>query len=113
MYVYILKCSDKSYYTGVTNDIEKRLAEHQSGAIDSSYTFWRRPVSLVFYEKFPTPMAAINFEKQVKGWTRAKKEALIANNWDKLKDLARCLNESSHKNVPFGTLEKGSKSEIS
>ena len=107
MYVYILKCNDNSYYTGVTNNIERRLAEHQSGINETCYTYKRRPVILMFFEKFPTPMAAICFEKQVKGWTRSKKEALIANNWDKLHKLAKCENSTSHKNhnPPFDSAQ--------
>ncbi len=103
MYVYILKCRDKSYYTGVTNNLERRLAEHQSGEVISCYTFKRRPVKLVFYQKFQTPKEAILFEKQVKGWSRAKKEALIESNWESLHKLAKCLNDSSHENYksPF------------
>ena len=103
MYVYILKCNDKSYYTGVTNNLERRLAEHQSGEVMSCYTFKRRPISLVFYQKFQTPKEAILFEKKVKGWTRAKKEALIESNWERLHQLAKCLNSTSHENYksPF------------
>ena len=100
MYVYIIKCNDKSYYTGVTNNLERRLAEHQHGEVMSCYTFKRRPVQLVFYEKFQTPTEAIHFEKKIKGWTRAKKEALISQNWEQLHELARCKNETSHKNQP-------------
>lgn len=98
MYVYILKCNNNSYYTGVTSNLEQRLNEHESGINTGCYTHKRRPLELVFFEKFATPMAAIQFEKKIKGWTRAKKEALIASNWDKLHELARCMNSTSHKN---------------
>ena len=97
-FVYILKCSDDSYYTGVTNDLDRRLYEHQSGYRQGSYTHDRRPVELVFFEVFYDIRQAIAFEKQVKGWTRKKKEALIERNWDKIKELAQCRNETSHKN---------------
>jgi putative endonuclease len=96
-YVYILKCSDLSYYTGITNDLERRLNEHQSGFYRAAFTYERRPVELVFYEEFNDPRCAIEFEKQVKGWCRKKKEALISQNWDKLKELSECRNKSSHK----------------
>ncbi|MCF6212441.1 MAG: GIY-YIG nuclease family protein [Flavobacteriaceae bacterium] len=96
-YVYILECSDKSYYTGITNNIERRLVEHKLGLQKDSYTFVRRPLKLVFCTDFLDPNQAIAFEKQVKGWTRAKKEAIINDNWDKLKALAECKNETSHK----------------
>ena len=96
-YVYILKCADKSYYTGITNNIERRLIEHKSGTQKDSYTYTRRPIKLVFCTDFLDPNQAIAFEKQVKGWTRAKKEAIINDEWDKLKILATCKNRTSHK----------------
>ncbi|MBI2269816.1 MAG: GIY-YIG nuclease family protein [Bacteroidetes bacterium] len=96
--VYIVKCSDDSYYTGVTNNIDRRLNEHNCGHSPSSYTSSRRPVELVFYEIFDRPLEAIDFEKKLKGWSRAKKEALINSNWDKLKHHAICKNETSHLN---------------
>ncbi len=97
-YVYILKCSDNSYYTGITNNVERRFAEHQSGLNPDCYTFSRRPLELVFAEYFTSPKQAIAFEKQVKGWTRAKKEALIAGDWNKIKTLSQCANVSHSKN---------------
>lgn len=96
-YVYILKCSDSSYYTGITNDIERRLQEHENGNNHDSYTFSRRPVKLVFYEEFDNPDLAIEYEKKIKGWTRKKKEALINENWNDLKKLSECRNKTSHK----------------
>ena len=80
--VYILRCSDGTYYTGLTSDLDKRLHEHESGAVLKSYTFSRRPVHLEWAREFPTYDEAINFERQVKGWSRAKKEALIKDDWD-------------------------------
>ena len=70
MYVYILECSDHSLYTGVTNDIDRRVEEHQYGENKEAYTYSRRPVKLVYSEFFIDPTDAINFEKQIKGWTR-------------------------------------------
>jgi len=96
-FVYILKCADNSYYTGITNNIERRLVEHKIGTQPDSYTFTRRPLELVFCIDFLDPNQAIAFEKQVKGWTRAKKEAIINDDWDKLKILAECKNETSHR----------------
>jgi putative endonuclease len=95
-FVYILKCSDNSYYTGVTNNLERRLYEHEHSTDPDSYTFNKRPLTLVFYEAFQDINQAIAFEKKVKGWTRKKKEALIERNWDKLKELAICRNFTSH-----------------
>ncbi|MHC1706757.1 MAG: GIY-YIG nuclease family protein [Bacteroidales bacterium] len=97
MAVYILECSDGSYYTGVTNNIERRLIEHESGYVQSCYTFTRRPLKLVFYEFFQTPADAIRWEKRIKGWSRNKKKALIEGNWEKLQEFARCNNKTSHK----------------
>ena len=87
--VYILECSDGSFYVGVTNDIEQRVFEHQNGTNIKSYTFPRRPVKLVFTEHFADPSDAISFEKQIKGWRRAKKIALINQKWDQLPDLSK------------------------
>ncbi len=98
-YVYILKCRDNSYYTGVTNNIERRIEEHQSGEDKNAYTYHRRPLKLVFCEDFTEISQAIAFEKQIKGWTRNKKEAIIENNWVKLKELAACKNQSHHSNL--------------
>ncbi|TDB65945.1 GIY-YIG nuclease family protein [Arundinibacter roseus] len=103
-FVYILKCSDDSYYTGITNDLERRFFEHQTGLNPNSYTHSRRPLELVFHLEFQDVNQAIAFEKQVKGWNRKKKEAIINNHWDQLKPLAECKNKTSHKY--FGT-DKG------
>ena len=84
-YVYILKCNDGSYYTGVTNNIEKRLGEHNSGDSITSYTFKRRPVELVYNQQFNDIKQAIELEKQIKGWSRRKEEALINEDWKKLR----------------------------
>lgn len=95
-YVYILLCSDGTYYTGITNNIERRLAEHEYGIDDESYTYKRRPVELVFCEAFDAAWKAIEFEKKIKKWSQAKKKALIEENWDKLKELAACRNRSHY-----------------
>ncbi|GHB55077.1 GIY-YIG nuclease family protein [Persicitalea jodogahamensis] len=101
-FVYILKCADDSYYTGVTNDLDRRLIEHQSGHNPDSYTHSRRPVEIVFNREFKYIDQAIAFEKQVKGWSRKKKEAIIQDNWDLLHPLAECLNNTSHKKYGTG-----------
>ena len=89
-YVYILKCSDGTYYTGVTNDPDRRLIEHQQGLHRNSYTFYRRPVKCMYVsELFTDPSQAIEWEKQVKNWSRKKKEALIAGKWELLPELAK------------------------
>ena len=88
-YLYILQCADGSYYVGTTrNELEIRTAEHNSGTF-GGYTAKRRPVTLVFSEHFENITEAIAAERQVKGWSRAKKEALIAGDLKRLPLLAR------------------------
>ena len=87
--VYILRCVDNSFYTGVTGNLEKRVLEHQAGKHPKSYTFKRRPIELVYFESFQEVIQAIQCEKQIKGWSRAKKQALIEENWDKIVELAK------------------------
>ncbi len=88
-YVYILLRSDETYYTGVTDDLETRLLYHQNGYNPESYTYNRRPVEVVFYTEFNDVKHAISFEKQVKGWSRKKKEAIINDEWEKLPNLSK------------------------
>ncbi len=87
--VYIVRCSDGSYYTGLTKqEIEARVWEHNEGVYDG-YTRKRRPVVLVFTETYGRITDAIERERQVKGWSRAKKEALIALAYERLPELAK------------------------
>ncbi len=95
-FVYILKCSDSSFYTGITNNIDKRFIEHQSGINTKSYTYSRRPLELVYFEEFQNPNDAITKEKQIKGWTRKKKQALINNNFEELKRLSNLKNNDNN-----------------
>lgn len=88
-FVYILRCKDNTYYTGITSDLETRIQEHKSGKHFNSYTYNRRPVELVFYTKFTNVEQAIEVEKQIKKWSKAKKEALINNKLEKLPNLAK------------------------
>jgi len=85
---YLLRCSDGSYYAGHTDDIDVRLAQHQTGAL-GGYTARRRPVALVWCDTFPTRDEAFAAERRLKGWSRAKKEALIAGDWELIQTLAR------------------------
>ncbi|MBI4930445.1 MAG: GIY-YIG nuclease family protein [Bacteroidetes bacterium] len=97
-YVYILKCSDDSYYTGVTNNLERRFIEHEEGIDSECYTFSRRPLEIVFYQMYNDIHQAIAIEKKIKKWSRKKKEAIIQDKWDDLKELSICKNETSHLN---------------
>ncbi len=88
-YVYILKCSDNTYYTGVTSNLTKRIKEHKYGKHIDSYTYSRRPLKLVYYAEFTDINLAILTEKQIKKWSRAKKEALINNETENLPNLSK------------------------
>ncbi len=94
-HVYILECADGSLYTGSTSALERRVGEHQAG-MGSKYTRSRLPVAVAFSQQFENPEEAIRAERQLKGWSRLKKVALISGNFDLLKELARCRNNSSH-----------------
>ncbi len=85
-YVYILECSNGKYYTGCTNNLDRRLKEHYSGNGDH-YTQTNQPVQLLYTEEYPTRKQAFKREKQLKGCTRRKKEALISGDLERLKTL--------------------------
>ncbi len=107
-FVYIVKCKDNSYYTGITNNPDKRVWEHNEGLSESSYTFSRRPVRLVFTSEFNNVYDAISAEKRIKGWNRKKKEALINNDFDLIHELSKCNNNTSHLNnsqLPFDSAQ--------
>ncbi|MFM9839051.1 MAG: GIY-YIG nuclease family protein [Cyclobacteriaceae bacterium] len=88
-FVYIVECSDKLYYTGVTNDLDRRLEEHNEGINPKAFTFKRRPVILRYWLRFTDINQAIDWEKQLKGWSRKKKEALFKEDWEEIKKLAK------------------------
>ncbi|KAA3624811.1 MAG: GIY-YIG nuclease family protein [Flavobacterium sp.] len=88
-FVYILKCSDGTFYTGFTSDLLRRLGEHSLGRYSDSYTYTRRPIKLMFYLEFTNPSIAIDTKKQIKNWSQAKKVALINGEFDKLPNLAK------------------------
>jgi putative endonuclease len=88
-FLYILLCADGSYYTGTTRkNLELRLAEHNAGTFHG-YTASRRPVVLVFSQWFDRVTDAVSAERQVKGWSRAKKEALIRGQFARLPELSK------------------------
>lgn len=99
LYVYILKCSDGIYYTGLTKNPEKRLFEHNTGINKGSFTCFRRPVEIVYCERFSDFNLAADWEKRIKDWSREKKDALINNNLEKLNEFASCKNETSFKKL--------------
>jgi putative endonuclease len=88
-FLYILWCADGSYYVGTTREgLDKRIAEHNAGTIDG-YTAKRRPVTLAFEQHFERTEDAVSAERQIKGWRREKKEALIRGDYKALPTLAR------------------------
>jgi putative endonuclease len=97
LYVYIALCKDSSYYVGVTNNVEKRIAQHNYGEDSNAYTFYRRPIKLVWQNKFSNNLEAIEWEKKIKGWTRKKKEALMKGDFDLIHELAKCQNDTNSK----------------
>jgi putative endonuclease len=88
-YVYILECSDSSFYIGISSNLDRRLIEHNRGLKKESYTYSRRPVVLKWMEIFTDPVQAIAIEKQLKGWSRRKKLALINEDWEKLVEYSK------------------------
>lgn len=88
-YLYMLLCADGSYYVGMTSNIERRVAEHQCGALPECYTFKRRPVTCVYVEEFSNFADAMQGEKRLKKWSRAKKRAFIEGRFADLSWLAK------------------------
>jgi putative endonuclease len=87
-WVYIPRCADGSYYTGHTDNFERRISEHQAGEL-SGYTFSRRPITVVYAEVFMTREEALASERRIKGWSRKKKEAMMRGDWKEVARLAR------------------------
>ena len=94
-WVYMLRCADGSSYTGHTDSLETRIGEHLAGTIPGCYTFSRRPLVCVFTHDFPTREEALVSERQTKGWSRKKKEAMIRGDWAEVSRLARAGSTSS------------------
>lgn len=88
-YVYILRCADSALYIGMTSDLNRRFLEHIHGKYPSAFTFKRRPVELIWSATFTSVHDAIRTEKQLKKWTRKKKEALINGDEDLLVALSK------------------------
>jgi predicted GIY-YIG superfamily endonuclease len=88
-WVYILRCADNSYYTGHTDNLEQRIAQHHQGYFPTCYTYKRRPLELVFSQDFVTREEALASEQQIKGWSRKKKEAMMRGDWVEVSRLAK------------------------
>ena len=99
--VYILLCADDSYYTGSAADVEKRVWQHQEGVSKEAYTFTRRPVKQIWVsEEVAKYSDALRFERQIKGWSRAKKEALIKNEFDAIHEIVKNERKQREKKKP-------------
>ncbi|AHE51818.1 GIY-YIG nuclease family protein [Sphingomonas sanxanigenens] len=93
-WAYILRCADGRYYTGHTDALDRRIAEHQTGGF-CLFTSQRLPVELVWAQGFPTRIEALEAERRIKPWSRAKKDALIRQDWTALKFFSRPPGERS------------------
>ena len=98
--MYILECSNGAFYTGSTNNLELRISQHQNGE-GANFTKKHLPVKLVYWEEFQRIDEAFYREKQVQGWSRKKKEALISGFVDKLHNFAECKNDTHFSNISF------------
>jgi predicted GIY-YIG superfamily endonuclease len=87
-WVYLLQCADQSYYVGHTDELEKRVLQHERGELDG-YTSTRRPVRVIFTQEFASREEALTAERQIKGWSRKKKAALARGDWIEMSQLAR------------------------
>lgn len=110
-WMYILECSDGSYYTGSTNNLELRLTQHHAGE-GANHTKKRLPVKLLYFEEFERIDEAFYREKQVQGWSRKKKEALIKGMPEKLHELAKCMNETSHVGFDSAAFDSAQAAEV-
>lgn len=97
-YVYILRCANGAYYTGSTKNLEERMIQHQNGE-GANYTRKHLPIELVYYEEFQRIDDAFAREKQIQGWGRKKKDALIKSKWNQLNSLSECKNQTHCKNI--------------
>ena len=95
--IYILKCSDGTFYTGLTKDLDARVKEHQIGAHPEAYSFSRRPVKLVWSEFTELYEEAFQWEHRIKGWSRAKKEALIRGDIDGIHEIVKAERKRRDK----------------
>ena len=93
-FAYMLDCADGTIYTGHTDDLDVRYAQHVAGYFPKCYTLKRRPLTLLWAESFGTRVEALEAERRIKGWSAAKKRALAAGDWALLSELARCRTDA-------------------
>jgi predicted GIY-YIG superfamily endonuclease len=106
-WTYMLHCADRTFYVGHTEDLDSRIGAHQSGLIPG-YTSTRLPVKLVWADEFPTRYEALQAERQIKGWSRPKKLALIRGDWPLISRLARNSKEKERASTSSARTESGS-----
>jgi len=94
-WTYMLECVDGSFYTGHRDNLQLRIAQHEQGTFIDCYTYQRRPVKLVYCESFPTRYEALRSERRIKGWSRAKKAALLRRDWQEVSRLSRIKKNPS------------------
>lgn len=103
-WAYMLHCADRSFYVGHTDDLDARIGAHQSGLIPG-YTATRLPVTLVWSDEFPSRYEALCAERRIKGWSRAKKLALIRGDWARISALARSSEKKESPSTGSGRTE--------
>ena len=103
-WAYLLRCGDGSYYAGHTDNLDHRIGQHRIGR-GSDYTARRQPVALVWSQHFSSRLEALAAERQIKGWSRAKKEALIAGDWARISLLAQ--SRKTRPSTSSGRTEDG------
>jgi len=96
--IHILKCSDSTYYTGLPKDLDYRVWEHQTGANPESYTFDHRPIKLVWSVVTESYQEAFQWERKIKGWSRAKKEALIRDDIEGIHEIVKSERKQREQN---------------
>jgi putative endonuclease len=107
----MLRCADGHFYVGTTRKaLEERVAEHNAGTFNG-YTAMRRPVTLVFSERFPNITDAVAAERKIKGWSRAKKQALVDGDWSRVSMLARRGGPHPSRRPPSLTLRRAPQDE--
>ena len=104
-WAYMLHCADRSFYVGHTDDLEHRIAQHISGQA-GGYTSIRLPVKLVWCDEFPSRYEALCAERQIKGWSRGKKMALIRGDWKLISALARNAEEKNRASTGSARTEE-------
>nr|WP_295668877.1 GIY-YIG nuclease family protein [Sphingomonas sp.] len=108
-WAYILRCGDGSYYAGHCDDLDQRIGMHQAGR-GSDYTARRQPVTIIWSQDFSSRIYALEAERQIKGWSRAKKDALVAGDWGRISQLVK--SRGTHPSTSSGRTVLGERAGI-